>query len=537
MLGMRLMAFVHILGMGSQADGARIRLANGSGRCSGRVEVYHSGEWGTVCDNSWDMKDATVVCRELGCGSAVSVHRDAHFGQGSEPTWMDDVVCTGNETSLIQCKHRGFGTEDCTHAEDAGVTCSYQIRLVNGTGRCSGRVEVYHSGKWGTVCDDFWDMKDAAVVCRELGCGSALYAHVKAHFGQGSEPTWLDDVACRGSECSLAQCKHPGFGNEDCTHAEDAGVTCSGNVEQPTLSQKSSYSLFSPGEEVQFRCAGVCSPIEFHLHKSGVGTPLAQVYQSSGTSAVMTVSNMDASHQGSYSCTYRIQGSRSAISSPHSNSLDITVVVLLQPNISLSDPAEAVTWGPQGPEVIRGHSFTITCSTAPQYPGGFFHLTIPGSNMTETAVNHYASFIFPAAEFSHQGNYSCVYSTTVSTRNFSSPGSESLPLIVRASLVLPVIIAVSAGLLLSVLLALIIFLVFRHRRRNQGRAQKKVSNAYATKAYSTRGETNEEEEEEEQDYVNVESFCANAFEEVEEDEDSTCSTDTNHNKRQNNVVI
>uniref|UniRef100_A0A8C4F1D2 SRCR domain-containing protein n=1 Tax=Dicentrarchus labrax TaxID=13489 RepID=A0A8C4F1D2_DICLA len=100
-----------------------VRLVNSADLCSGRVEVFHNGQWGTVCDDSWDLNDANVVCKQLGCGSARSALQNAAFGQGSGPIWMDDVSCYGNEPSLKVCSHRGFGSHNCGHHEDAGVVC------------------------------------------------------------------------------------------------------------------------------------------------------------------------------------------------------------------------------------------------------------------------------------------------------------------------------------------------------------------------------------------------------------------------------
>ncbi|KAL0992693.1 hypothetical protein UPYG_G00096870 [Umbra pygmaea] len=205
------------------------RLVNGDGRCSGRVEVYYSGQWGTVCDDDWDILDAQVVCNQLKCGSALKAPGNAFFGQGSDPTWMDNVKCSGSERELKQCPHNGFGQEDCSHGEDAGVICSADpnIRLANVRSPCSGRVEVYKEGQWGTVCDDDWDIYYAEVVCKQLGCGTAINASGEAYFGQGSDPIWMDDVKCSGSESTLTQCSHTR--NHNCKHSEDAGVICSGN--------------------------------------------------------------------------------------------------------------------------------------------------------------------------------------------------------------------------------------------------------------------------------------------------------------------
>uniref|UniRef100_A0A8C6TYT8 SRCR domain-containing protein n=1 Tax=Neogobius melanostomus TaxID=47308 RepID=A0A8C6TYT8_9GOBI len=208
-----------------------VRLVDGSSPCSGRVESggLPQRSVGTVCDDSWDTNDAQVVCRQVGCGHAVSAPQSAHFGQGSGQIWLDDVQCSGSETYLIGCAHNGLGKHNCLHAKDAGVVCEENsVRLSGSNSRCSGRVEVFHSGQWGTVCDDSWDTKDAEVVCRQVGCGRAVSAPQSAHFGQGSGQIWLDNVNCSGSETYLIGCAHNGLGTHNCGHAEDAGVVCEG---------------------------------------------------------------------------------------------------------------------------------------------------------------------------------------------------------------------------------------------------------------------------------------------------------------------
>uniref|UniRef100_A0A667XMM0 HHIP like 1 n=1 Tax=Myripristis murdjan TaxID=586833 RepID=A0A667XMM0_9TELE len=90
-----------------------------------------------------------------------------------------------------------------------------------------GRVEIYANGEWGTVCDDLWTTKNAAVVCQQLGFRYALKAAKHSEFGEGKNlRILLDDVQCEGTEASLLDCKHAGVGTHNCAHYEDAGVIC-----------------------------------------------------------------------------------------------------------------------------------------------------------------------------------------------------------------------------------------------------------------------------------------------------------------------
>eukprot|EP00731_Ephydatia_muelleri_P011000 Em0005g1586a len=211
---------------------APLRLVGGSTPSSGRVEVQYSGVWGTVCDDYWDINDATVVCRQLGYNGAFRASTNAEFGQGTGIIWMDNVTCASSESSLDQCPFNGWGISNCWHSEDAGVVCRDSVqpiaplRLVGGSTPSSGRVEVQYSGVWGTVCDDYWDINDATVVCRQLGYNGTVRASTNAEFGQGTGTIWMDNVLCAGSESSLSQCPFNGWGIHDCLHSEDAGVVC-----------------------------------------------------------------------------------------------------------------------------------------------------------------------------------------------------------------------------------------------------------------------------------------------------------------------
>lgn len=204
---------------------APLTLVGGPSDREGRVEVYTDQQWGTVCDTHWGEQEARVVCENLGYfGHHAIPRRSSFFGGGNGSILLADVQCEGNVSSLLDCRHQVTIPTNCSHNNDAGVSC-LPVRLVGGQNDREGRVEVYLNNIWGTVCDDDWDHDDAQVVCQSLGFPNFTgVARVAAYFGQGSGPILLDNVRCNGNEVDIRNCSFTS--NVNCGHSEDAGVIC-----------------------------------------------------------------------------------------------------------------------------------------------------------------------------------------------------------------------------------------------------------------------------------------------------------------------
>ncbi|KAK3600146.1 hypothetical protein CHS0354_012269, partial [Potamilus streckersoni] len=216
----------------SGASNVTIRLVGGSVPSEGRVEVFHSGQWGTVCDDYFDTKAAQIICNMLGYPSSGAQPRPkAYYGNGTGQIWLDNVQCAGNESRIDLCRHNIWGINNCNHGEDVGVLCvsaiNVRARLVNGSSTSNGRLELYYNGTWGTVCDDGFGSQDAQVICHMLGFqrtnSMALSA---APYGSGTGPILLDDVQCLGLEDNIVQCRNKGWYTTNCDHTEDVGVVC-----------------------------------------------------------------------------------------------------------------------------------------------------------------------------------------------------------------------------------------------------------------------------------------------------------------------
>ena len=104
-----------------------VHLVGGRGSYEGRVEVYYNGTWGTVCDDYFDLDDANVICRYLEFPGVEAAYHRAHFGQGSEQIWVDNLECSGNEYSPFSCSQNTLGQHNCRHSEDAGVRCQSKL--------------------------------------------------------------------------------------------------------------------------------------------------------------------------------------------------------------------------------------------------------------------------------------------------------------------------------------------------------------------------------------------------------------------------
>ncbi|XP_008304357.1 CD5 antigen-like, partial [Stegastes partitus] len=116
---------------------------------------------------------------------------------------MDVVECLGNESSLWHCEAKHGNDMSCSSV--AYVVCSGSLNatLVDGGGRCAGRLEVQHENQWKRVQAQGWRKDYSKVVCNHLDCGEPLdnpeeYSQGSGNFltvqcSSGSQITSLRD--------------------------------------------------------------------------------------------------------------------------------------------------------------------------------------------------------------------------------------------------------------------------------------------------------------------------------------------------------
>uniref|UniRef100_A0A8C7SG15 SRCR domain-containing protein n=1 Tax=Oncorhynchus mykiss TaxID=8022 RepID=A0A8C7SG15_ONCMY len=199
-----------------------VRLVDGAGFCSGRVEVKSNQSWASVCEADFDRQDAEVVCVEFGCGAPAAL-QGGLYGEGEGQTWGKEFQCKGKESRLLDCDTSDRENNTCPPGNAVGLTCSEpdDVRLVGGGSRCAGGVEWYDQGEWRIVGADDRDQKHvAAVVCRQLGCGSNV-SELPGNTTRGIR------FQCKGNESLLLDCDTSDRKHNTCLPGNAVGLTCS----------------------------------------------------------------------------------------------------------------------------------------------------------------------------------------------------------------------------------------------------------------------------------------------------------------------
>ncbi|XP_055019578.1 antigen WC1.1-like [Boleophthalmus pectinirostris] len=416
--GLLVFWFFSLSGALAEDNSSELRLVGGASRCAGIVEVKHGGEWRRVEPyGHWDQKDTVAVCRDLDCGSALYGEQRDDFPLS--PAWVVRAHCVWR-SSL-----RGCASGSSSSPWGVEVKCSESVRLVSGSGLCSGSVQIW-DGSWTGVCDGDLDQRGAEVLCRELSCGApSLLQGALSPLGQ--------TFHCEGHESALMDC--PRSNSRTCSSGATVNLTCSellrlvggasrcaGTVEvrlRGEWRRVEPYDLWEPEDT-----AGVCRDLD-------CGSAL---YGEQGDDFPESRAWVVRSN-----CVKKSSVRECVSGSSSSSVLGAQVVCsdfLNRPIISVSVSDGASELQPQGVRVQLGSKFRVKCSVEPQYPGGSFRLLSPAAppaqNRTLPAVNHSAHFLFSDADHAHKGNYTCVYLLQVFNHNFSSQ-SHTLQLSVGES--------------------------------------------------------------------------------------------------------
>ncbi|CAI5646638.1 unnamed protein product [Oreochromis niloticus] len=212
----------------SNIDSVEVKLADGPGRCAGRLEIKHEGQWRNVPANRWTEAQSAAVCKQLECGEKGKTEK---FSQGSGS--FLSITCPTNKkiSNISECLTENSNNQrPDREVEAVGITCEgHKVVFLSGT--CSGHVGIEHGREiyWLSGSKETWNQESADTVCQQMHCGNAasFSFHSRADM---INKVWKDSFSCSSRKKSLSECSQTTLLPPD-HQTSTALVKCSGNIE------------------------------------------------------------------------------------------------------------------------------------------------------------------------------------------------------------------------------------------------------------------------------------------------------------------
>ncbi|CAI5646636.1 unnamed protein product [Oreochromis niloticus] len=205
-------------------DEVKVVLHSGKdSKCYGTVNIEVNGSDNPVCASTWTKKEAELVCKELGCGKLIYTKVERQNSGGI----MDHVSCKGSESSLWHCEAQHGDNIQCSKQPYVVCSGSAEVKLADGPGRCAGRLEIKHEGRWRKVLKTGWTEAQSAAVCKQLQCGEKGKTE---KFSQGSDS--FPSVKCPENKEKISECLTANSNSNNQLldqEVEAVGITCEGH--------------------------------------------------------------------------------------------------------------------------------------------------------------------------------------------------------------------------------------------------------------------------------------------------------------------
>ncbi|XP_076419204.1 scavenger receptor cysteine-rich domain-containing protein SCART1-like [Peromyscus maniculatus bairdii] len=208
-----------------------VNFLGGDNKCEGQIQLLYDGQWGLMCGDGLGMQEASVICRQLGCGSVHSISQYILTPEEMKQPWLYGAQCRGEEATLWECLLGPWGPlSGCKCQCVAVIICSggttRQIGLADGSSPCAGIPEATGLSGLPLRCD--LQKEEAGVLCRELECGTALQWSRAHHSADRKQEEKY--IKCKGTEPDILHCQINVNFLEQCDLLTYTQVMCTGGT-------------------------------------------------------------------------------------------------------------------------------------------------------------------------------------------------------------------------------------------------------------------------------------------------------------------